>query len=59
MIHFGNPKTGKTACGKPLARRWWVEPVRIEYGVLAGVLRVMREIRGQASCPECLRARPR
>lgn len=53
MIHFGNAKTKLTACGKPIARRWWVAPVTKESGCI-GNLGVYRVVVGVADCPACL-----
>lgn len=56
MIHVGRRKTLRTLCGKPVARRWWVEAPHWEGGVGPGGLLVRRWVNANrsASCPECL-----
>lgn len=58
MTHFGSRATGKTACGKPLARRWWVERKTVEHGAI-GRLGVYRIVMGESDCPKCTKARKR
>lgn len=55
MIHFGSKTTKKTACGKTIARRWWVWRQYTEGGRI-GNLTVYRIVRGEANCPHCLAA---
>lgn len=56
MIHVGKQETLKTLCGKPVARRWWIEDDHVEYGNHAGVP-TYREIKVReeaVDCPKCL-----
>ena len=34
MIHIGKRTTKQTLCGKPVARRWWVEAAHTEYSMI-------------------------
>lgn len=54
-IHVGNRKTLKTMCGKPVARRWWVEHFRIElrHGV---EVRAWKATTLDTNCAGCRRA---
>jgi hypothetical protein len=57
MIHIGRARTKRTRCGKPVARRWWVEDVHRRHGVGPGYLQVYEDVRPEgATCPECLAA---
>lgn len=55
LIHAGSTTTMKTLCGKPVARRWWVESRRWEHGRI-GNLSVFREVK--ASCHACQKRMP-
>lgn len=59
-IHLGTRKTGRTACGKPLARRWWV-PLQARVGFLYGPagLVLVRELLPadlEINCKKCKEA---
>lgn len=55
MIHIGKRSWLKTLCGKPKARRWWVETKHVETGRIGplGVFRVVKP--DGATCPGCIR----
>lgn len=55
MIHFGNTETKKTACGKSIVRRWWVQRITHETGRLGNMI-VYRKVIGEATCPQCVKA---
>jgi hypothetical protein len=55
VIHLGDRKTLTTACGKPVARRWWQEKEHLEGGKL-GPLTVARVVKPDlVDCPACLK----
>jgi len=57
MIHIGFQKTLTTLCGKPVARRWWVEARHVEHGRY-GPLLVFRVVEPVgATCKRCLQLR--
>lgn len=51
-VHIRDVTTGKTYCGKGLARRYWVEDTHVEGGQL-GPLRVHRVVEPGANCQDC------
>ena len=57
MIHIGDQKTKTTLCGKPVARRWWVDAPHYRYGIGPGNLRVFEFVRPVGStCKMCIEA---
>lgn len=56
MIHIGRSETKTTLCGKPVARRWWVEAAHRRYGEVAG-LRVYEDVKPTGvTCAMCKKA---
>ena len=54
MIHIGKRTTKQTLCGKPVARRWWVEAAHTEYSTI-GPLVVAQHVEPQgATCKQCI-----
>ena len=54
MIHLGNAKTKRTACGKPLKRRWWVPRSHRITGRIGGLgVYLVVDTRKEITCPEC------
>ncbi len=57
MIHIGNPTTLMTLCGKPVARRWWVDAEHNTGHVVTVRCGERRARVGPfgATCKECLK----
>lgn len=54
MIHIGQSSTKKTLCGKPVARRWWVEAAHRRYSTGPAGLRLFEDVKPTGyDCPEC------
>ncbi len=58
-IHLGTRKTGRTACGKPPARRWWVPFQAREFLYGPAGLALEREVLPVdlgINCKQCMEA---
>lgn len=54
MIHIGRSSTKMTLCGRPVARRWWVEDTHRRYGAGPGNLITFEDVKPSGyDCPQC------
>lgn len=56
MIHIGKRSTLTTLCGKPVARRWWVEVAHMEFGTIGKFVVGRWVMPDGATCKHCLAA---